>query len=84
MSRTRIDGRPWKVWIKDPTAMAGAVYRLLELRHGALATSGDTHRFVLAHGTRYSHILNPRSGWPVPGAPRSVNAELVPHWVIRH
>ncbi len=46
---------------------------LLELEHGALATSGDSHRFLLKDGTRYSHILDPRTGWPVANAPRSVS-----------
>ena len=72
VSRPRADGRPWRVGIEDPAVRARAASRVLDLRHGALATSGDTHRFVLADGTRYSHILNPRSGWPVPDAPRSV------------
>ena len=29
-------------------------------------------RFVLANGARYTHVLDPRSGWPVTDAPRSV------------
>ncbi len=45
---------------------------LLELDHGALATSGDSHRYLLKDGVRYSHILDPRTGWPVRNAPRSV------------
>jgi thiamine biosynthesis lipoprotein len=45
---------------------------LLDLEHGALATSGDSRRFLLKDGIRYGHILDPRTGWPVPGAPRSV------------
>ena len=65
VSRPRADGRPWRVGIENPAVRARAASRVLDLRHGALATSGDTHRFVLADGTRYSHILNPRSGWPV-------------------
>ena len=45
---------------------------LLELTQGALATSGDTHRFLLRDGVRYSHILDVHDGWPVRGVPRSV------------
>jgi len=37
----------------------------LELSHGALASSGDYERFILVNGIRYSHVLNPKTGWPV-------------------
>lgn len=46
--------------------------RLIDLRHGALATSGDARRFLLREGVRYAHILDPTTGWPVHDAPRSV------------
>ena len=45
---------------------------MLQLKEGALATSGDARRFLLRDGVRYSHILNPRTGWPIKDAPRSV------------
>jgi thiamine biosynthesis lipoprotein len=45
---------------------------LLDLERGALATSGDSRRYLLRDGVRYGHILHPGTGWPVPGAPRSV------------
>ena len=46
--------------------------RLIELRQGALATSGDARRFLLKDAVRYGHILDPRTGWPVPDAPHSI------------
>jgi thiamine biosynthesis lipoprotein len=45
---------------------------ILELKHGALATSGDSRRYLLKNGVRFGHILNPRTGWPVIGSPRFV------------
>jgi thiamine biosynthesis lipoprotein len=42
------------------------------LVRGGLATSGDARRFLLKDGVRYAHILDPATGWPVRGAPRSV------------
>jgi thiamine biosynthesis lipoprotein len=45
---------------------------ILELERGALATSGDSRRFLIKDGVRYGHILNPRTGWPVANSPRSV------------
>ena len=72
ISRPRTDGRPWRVGIEDLGSEPRGPSQLLELRRGALATSGDTYRYVLANGARYTHVLDPRSGWPVTDAPRSV------------
>ncbi len=71
VSGPRQDGSPWHVAIED-VDQAGATSGLLELSHGALATSGDTYRYVKDQGVRYGHVLDPRSGWPIPDAPRSV------------
>ncbi len=46
---------------------------LFQLRKGAIATSGDAHRYLLKDGVRYSHVLNPKTGWPVSGAPHTVS-----------
>jgi FAD:protein FMN transferase len=71
----RANGPPtngsWQVGIERSEG-DGIAAMLLELQRGALATSGDSHRFLLKDGVRYSHILDPRTGWPVAGAPRSV------------
>jgi thiamine biosynthesis lipoprotein len=72
------DGRPWRVGIESIGAADFAASaqpqasKLLELSAGALATSGDTYRFVNQAGDRRSHILDPRTGEPVRGAPRSI------------
>jgi thiamine biosynthesis lipoprotein len=71
ISGPRRDGSPWRVAIAD-VDREGATSGLLELSHGALATSGDTYRYVKDRGVRYGHVLDPRSGWPIPDAPRSV------------
>lgn len=77
--KPRHDGRGWVVGIEDPTHAASndtAATRHsqedFELLRGGIATSGDTRRFLLKDGMRYSHILNPRTGWPVRDAPHSV------------
>jgi thiamine biosynthesis lipoprotein len=62
---------PWRIGIERPDSEMSAAM-LLELELGALATSGDSHRFLLKDSVRYSHILDPRTGWPVADAPRSV------------
>jgi len=50
----------------------GAATKLIELRHGALATSGDARRFLLKDGVRYGHVIDPRTGWPVEKAASSI------------
>lgn len=62
--------RSWKVAIEGDEP--GSPDRIIELKQGALATSGDARRFLLKNGVRYSHILDPTTGWPVPNAPRSI------------
>jgi thiamine biosynthesis lipoprotein len=61
----------WSVGIEDPARERGA-WRQITLARGAVATSGDARRYLLRRGVRYSHVLNPRTGWPVRQAPRSV------------
>jgi len=61
--------RTWTVGVEAP---GGGVAKTLRFRAGALATSGDARRFLLKDGVRYGHILDPRTGWPVREAPRSV------------
>ena len=46
---------------------------LFQLKQGAIATSGDAHRYLLKDGIRYSHVLNPKTGWPVTAAPHTVS-----------
>jgi thiamine biosynthesis lipoprotein len=71
VSGPRHDGSPWYVAIEN-VERAGTAAGLLKLSSGALATSGDTYRYVVRAGVRYGHLLNPRTGWPIPDAPRSV------------
>lgn len=71
VSGPRADSSAWRVAMED-VDRAGASAGLLELREGALATSGDAHRHVISAGKRYGHVLDPRTGWPIENAPRVV------------
>jgi FAD:protein FMN transferase len=62
---------PWQVGIERPDTDREATM-LLDLEYGALATSGDSRRYLLKDGIRYGHILNPLTGWPAPKSPRSI------------
>ena len=65
---------PWQVGIEavQNGASNPLPANLIKLTSGALATSGDTHRYLEIDGQRYGHILDARTGWPAIGAPRSV------------
>ncbi len=65
------DDTPWRVGIRDPEQVYGAVARV-ELGRGGLATSGDYQRCMVVDGRRYAHILDPKTGWPIAGL-RSVS-----------
>lgn len=59
-----VDGAGWRLGIRHPRR-DGAILRTVELRAGALATSGDYERYFEAAGQRYCHLLDPHTGWPV-------------------
>lgn len=60
----RPDGVPWRIGITHPRQQA-TLATTLALQHGAVASSGDYERFIMMNDQRYSHILNPKTGWPV-------------------
>lgn len=67
----RHEGQMWTVGIENPQQTATAA-SIIRLGRGGVATSGDARRYLMKDGIRYGHILNPKTGWPVHPAPRSV------------
>jgi thiamine biosynthesis lipoprotein len=63
----RKDGKPWRIGINRPKADAAFddVYKVVDLSSKAFATSGDYRSFFVADGVRYSHVIDPKSGYPV-------------------
>ncbi|NHZ92638.1 FAD:protein FMN transferase [Massilia sp. CCM 8733] len=60
----RPDGTAWSIGVQDPRD-ADRLAASIPIASGALATSGDYERFIDVAGTRYCHVLDPRSGMPV-------------------
>ncbi len=60
------DGRPWSVGIRHPRK-SGQLMASIDVSSGGIASSGDYERCIILNGKRYSHILNPKTGWPVRG-----------------
>jgi thiamine biosynthesis lipoprotein len=57
------DGTSWRVGIRHPRRKEDLI-ATLECTDGAVATSGDYERFFEIDGTRYHHIIDPRTGYP--------------------
>jgi thiamine biosynthesis lipoprotein len=57
----------WKVGIDTADAGTKSPPCTLLLRAAAVSTSGDEHQFLEANGHRYSHVINPATGWALEG-----------------
>lgn len=60
------DAQPWTIGIVNPK-QADSLMAKIDLLDGGLASSGDYERCFMHQGKRYSHILNPKTGWPGSG-----------------
>ena len=71
----RADGKNWRVGINRPRkdAAFNEVYKAVPIDNQAFATSGDYRNFFEIDGVRYSHVIDPRTGYPVSNGVVSVS-----------
>ena len=60
------DGSEWKVAITNPMDK-NKVFALLPINNGAVVTSGNYEKYVTFNDVRYTHIIDPRTGYPATG-----------------
>lgn len=60
------DNSLWKIGVINPFKRYKTA-DILTMKNGAVTTSGDYEKFILIDGKRYSHIINPKTGYPVTG-----------------
>ena len=60
------NGKPWTVGIADPNTKQSP-FSYLDISDMAVATSGSYEKFVSINGKRYSHTIDPKTGFPVSG-----------------
>jgi thiamine biosynthesis lipoprotein len=60
------DGKPWTVAIVNPMNK-NKVFATFPLEDSAVETSGSYEKYVTFNGKRYSHIIDPRTGYPATG-----------------
>jgi thiamine biosynthesis lipoprotein len=56
----------WRVDVQDPVAASNVAFSL-RLKDRALSVSGSSEKSFEANGVRYGHVMDPRTGRPVPG-----------------
>ncbi len=61
----------WLVGV-EPTDNLIKNNAVIKVKHGSVATSGNTKRFLEYKGRRYGHLLNPKTGYPIDDAPQSI------------
>jgi thiamine biosynthesis lipoprotein len=67
MRLSGLSGRsdPWRIAIEQPDSSERSVAVTIGLSDVGIATSGDYRNYFEADGRRYSHIIDPRTGYPV-------------------
>lgn len=63
---TQPDGEAWTIGIADPDQKERP-FASLKLTNTSVATSGNYEKYVMIDGKKYSHTIDPRSGYPVRG-----------------
>ena len=74
----KANGAPWRAGIESPLSapLPGQdlpFSRIVELNQSSVATSGDYRNFFEIDGSRYSHAIDPTTGWPVKAPPAAVS-----------
>jgi thiamine biosynthesis lipoprotein len=88
----------WGVGIKNPRDPSKSVTSVI-LKDESMSTSGSYEKFFRAEGRLFSHIMDPRTGFPAQGmlstsviTPKTIDSEawakpyyiLGPHWTAQH
>lgn len=60
------NGEAWTIGIADPNKKE-SVFSTFNITNTSVATSGNYEKFVLIDGKKYSHTINPKTGFPISG-----------------
>ena len=64
-SGTNKNGNAWSIGIEAPKVESRIVQSVIKIQNQAMATSGDYKNFFEKNGIRYSHIIDPKTGYPI-------------------
>ena len=60
------NGKDWNIGMTNPFE-TDKLFAVVPLHDGAVTTSGSYEKYVVLNGKRYSHIINPATGYPSTG-----------------
>ncbi|CAM4184958.1 FAD:protein FMN transferase [Zobellia nedashkovskayae] len=63
---TKATGEKWLIGIANPLSDE-KIFSWLPVVESSVATSGNSEKYVTFDGVKYSHIINPRTGYPSTG-----------------
>lgn len=58
-------GQPWSIGVEKPIPATSELERVIYLKNSSSATSGTYRNFFTAGGKQYSHLLDPKTGFPI-------------------
>lgn len=59
------DGSDWRIAVEKPVTMERAVHKVITVGNNAIATAGDYRNYFEDNGLRYSHLIDPKTGFPI-------------------
>lgn len=65
LAGNKASGGNWRVAIEKPLTTERAVEKIISVGDNAIATSGDYRIYFEEEGKRYSHLINPTTGYPI-------------------
>lgn len=60
------NGEAWTIGIADPNKKE-ALFSTFKITNTSVATSGNYEKYVLIDGKKYSHTIDPKTGYPISG-----------------
>lgn len=65
LSGLKASGKDWSIAIEKPETHTRSVQKIMSVGNNAVATSGDYRIYYEENGVRYSHLIDPKTGYPI-------------------
>lgn len=65
LSGLKASGKAWSIAIEKPETHTRSVQKIISIGNHAVATSGDYRNYYEENGVRYSHLIDPNTGYPI-------------------